>query len=70
MELPGGSKVSGVYDKLANICTSFSNLSRNFMAIYTAYRKPVLVYAAPIWNPDLVKHKMAEKTHFATRLVL
>jgi hypothetical protein len=63
---------TAAYSTLAKVRTSFRNLSKEaFRALYTAYVRPVLEYAASSWSPHLKKHimKLEKVQRFATRLV-
>ncbi|KAK8748335.1 hypothetical protein OTU49_016085 [Cherax quadricarinatus] len=63
---------AAAYGRLANLRTAFRYLSKeSFKTLYTVYVRPILEYAAPVWNPHLIKHvkKLEKVQRFATRLV-
>ncbi|XP_069160233.1 uncharacterized protein [Procambarus clarkii] len=48
---------TAAYSTLAKVRTSLRKLSKEaFTALYTAYVRPVLEYAATSWSPHLKKH--------------
>ncbi|KAA3669890.1 uncharacterized protein DEA37_0002748, partial [Paragonimus westermani] len=63
---------AAAYGRLANLRTAFRHLNKeSFRTLYTVYVRPILEYAAPVWNPHLAKHvkKLEKVQRFATRLV-
>ncbi|KAK8734487.1 hypothetical protein OTU49_005838 [Cherax quadricarinatus] len=46
---------AAAYGRLANLRIAFRYLSKDsFKTLYTIYVRPILEYAAPVWNPHLV----------------
>ncbi|WP_157982357.1 reverse transcriptase domain-containing protein, partial [Oceanicella sp. SM1341] len=48
---------AAAYGRLANLRTAFRHLNKeSFRTLYTVYVRPILEYAAPVWNPcDVVQ---------------